>query len=101
MTFYCGIDLAAKQSQLCVIDDECSVQFNKKLPNHARAILDLLEPFKPDLRSVVEATFNWYWIVDALQDANIDVILAHSLKLHMISKAKVKTDRRDAELLAR
>ena len=101
MAYYCGIDLAAKNSQLCVIDQDCDVLFNRKVSNRADLILENLEAFMPDLHCVVEATFNWYWLVDALQAASVDVKLAHSLKLHMISKAKVKTDRRDAEMLAR
>ena len=34
--------------------------------------------------------------MDGLQEAGYDVRLAHTLGLHMITGAKVKTDRRDA-----
>lgn len=101
MSFYCGIDLGAKSSQLCVINQDCDILLNKKVANQRATILERLHPFRPSLRCVVEATFNWYWLIDALQDSEIDVVLAHCLRLHMISKAKVKTDRRDAETLAR
>ena len=45
---------------------------------------------------VVESTFNWYWLVDGLQEAGYKVRLAHTLGLYMITGAKVKTDKRDA-----
>jgi transposase len=54
----------------------------------------------PSLQVVIESTFNWYWIVDLLQDHQIDVKLAHPLHLKAIAYAKVKTDRVDAHTLA-
>lgn len=73
----------------------------RKVPNELALILDALAPFEHDLRVVVESTFNWYWLVDGLQDHGLDVTLAHCLGLAAISKAKVKTDRRDAFTLAK
>lgn len=102
MGFYCGIDLHAKQSQICVIDQEGrKVLERKRVPNQLEVILALLEPFRAGLKVVVESTFNWYWLVDGLQDAGHDVTLAHTLGMYAITHAKVKTDRRDAFRLAR
>ncbi len=100
MEFYCGIDLHAKSSQVCVIDGEGEVHVNQKVPNRLRGLLSILEPFEPKPQVVVESTFNWYWLIDGLQDAGFEVTLAHTLGLYMITKAKVKTDRRDARTLA-
>jgi transposase len=99
--FYCGIDLSARDSHLCVLDENLSIQLQKKSANELPLIASLLEPFKPDLKIVVESTFNWYWLVDGLQSLDFDVSLAHTLGLSMITKAKVKTDRRDAFTLAK
>jgi transposase len=101
MAFYCGIDLSARESSLCVIDDNQSIVFEQKLSNQIERIEHSLRRFKTDLRIVVESTFNWYWLVDGLQSAGYDVCLAHTLGLQMITGAKVKTDRRDAYALAR
>ncbi len=101
MAFYCGIDLHARTSQVAVIDDDLEAHINKKIPNRLDALFELLRPFEPAPRVVVESTFNWYWLVDGLQDAGFDVTLAHTLGLYMITKAKVKTDRRDALTLAK
>lgn len=99
--FYCGIDLSARDSHLCVVDESLSIHLQQKAPNELPRIASLLEQFKPHLKIVVESTFNWYWLVDGLQELGFDLSLAHTLGLAMITKAKVKTDRRDAFTLAK
>lgn len=101
MNFYCGIDLHATNSFLCVIDDKDKILLKEKLKNDLGAILYALESFSPRPSVAVEATINWYWLIDGLQEAGFDVKLAHSMALYMITGAKVKTDRRDAFSLAK
>ncbi|MFQ5894153.1 MAG: IS110 family transposase [Nitrospinota bacterium] len=98
--FYPGIDLAARSLWICILDKAGSKKFNGKVLSDPHAILAILEPFLPHLSAVVESTFNWYWIVDLLQDHGIDVQLAHPLYLKAIAYAKVKTDQVDAHTLA-
>lgn len=101
MGVYCGVDLHSRSSQVCVIDAEGKGLVNRKVPNRIEDIQRVLEPFGSGIPVAVESTFNWYWLVDGLQDAGHEVHLGHPLKLAMITKAKVKTDRRDASTLAR
>jgi transposase len=51
-------------------------------------------------RVVLEATYGWYWAVDALQDAGAEVHLAHPLGVSMFTLRRVKNDERDARDLA-
>jgi transposase len=99
--FYAGIDLSARDSHLCVVDEGLAIHLQRKSANDLPGIASLLTPFKPHLQIVVESTFNWYWLVDGLQASGFDVCLAHTLGLSMITQAKVKTDRRDAFSLAK
>lgn len=101
MNFYCGIDLGARESQICVINKRVKKVLEVKTRNNLEQIKQMLAPYKADLQIVVESTFNWYWLVDGLQAAGFKVVLAHTLGLHMITAAKVKTDRRDACALAK
>ena len=101
MKFYCGIDLSARDSHLCVLDDNLAIQLQQKAANELPRIVALLTPFNPNLQIVVESTFNWYWLVDGLGDLGFEGCLAHTLGLAMITKAKVKTDSRDAFTLAK
>jgi transposase len=98
--YYAGIDLGARSSWLCVVDAKGRKRLNCKVPNDPARILHLLDSFRPSLRAVIESTFNWYWIVDLLQDHEIDVKLAHPLYLKAIAYAKVKTDQVDAHTLS-
>lgn len=99
--FYCGIDLSATTSHLCVVDESLAIHLQQKVANDLPGIASLLLPFKPHLKIVVESTFNWYWLVDGLLALGFDVSLAHTLGLAMITQAKIKTDRRDAFTLAK
>jgi transposase len=85
--FYSGIDLSARDSYLCVLDESLSIHLLQKAPNDLPLIAHLLDPFKPDLKIVVESTFNWYWLVDGLQALGFQVSLAHTLGLAMITHA--------------
>jgi transposase len=49
---------------------------------------------------VLEATYGWYWAVDALQDAGAVVHLAHPLGVKGFAYRRVKNDVRDASDLA-
>jgi transposase len=99
MNYFCGIDLGAKRSQVCIIDNDQKVLVNRKVTNDLEVIHRLIHPHGR-VPTVIESTFNWYWLVDGLRDRQIPVTLAHSLKLAAISRAKVKTDKRDALVLA-
>lgn len=101
MSFYCGIDLSARDSHLCVVDQQLARLIDQKVKNDLPLIISLLAPYKADLQIVVESTFNWYWLVDGLRAAGFNVCLAHTLGLFMITGAKIKTDRRDAFSLAK
>jgi transposase len=99
MSYFCGIDLGAKRSQVCIIDDNLKVLVNRKVTNDIEVIHGLIRPHGL-VPTVIESTFNWYWIVDGLMKRQVPVTLAHSLKLAAITSAKVKTDKRDALTLA-
>jgi transposase len=101
MEYYCGIDLHARDSYLCIIDEKDRIELREKVPNHLEIIVGMLDRFCPRPAVVVEATLNWYWLIDGLQGVGFEVKLAHTLGLYMITGAKVKTDRRDAFSLAR
>jgi transposase len=101
MIFYSGIDLHSRQSTICVIDDKDNIQLRITVPNQIEQILQPLQSFTPFPEVAVEATLNWYWLVDGLQEAGFKVKLAHPFGLQIIKKAKVKTDNRDAFNLAR
>ncbi len=101
MSFYCAIDLGARKSHLCLINENDKRLLNKKMDNDLDEIESKLYPYKLSLKIVAESTFNWEWLVYGLQNRNYNVKLAHTLGLKAISWSKKKTDKWDAFTLAR
>lgn len=99
--FYVGMDLHTRSVQICVLDAKGKIAKEVNVSCCMDHILDELAPFGSELMIAVESTYNWYWLVDGLMDTGYDVRLAHAYGLQMISRARVKTDRRDAHRLAR
>lgn len=101
MSFYCGIDLGARKSHFCLINENDKRLLDKKMNNDLDKIESKLYPYKSSLKIVAESTFNWEWLVYGLQHRDYDVKLAHTLGLKAISWSKKKTDKWDAFTLAR
>lgn len=101
MTLYCGIDLHANNNLISVIDDHDIVHYEKRHPNDLQIIREVLEPFQSELLAcVVESTYNWYWLVDGLMDAGLDVRLAHTSAIPQYAGIKHSNDQSDARHLA-
>ena len=56
MKFYCGIDLSARDCHVCVIDEQLKVMVQQKLRNELPKRVLLLEPYKANLKIVVESS---------------------------------------------
>lgn len=101
MTLYCGIDLHSNNHVVVVIDDDDKRIFERRLPNDPAVTLEALQPFKSELHAVaVESTFNWYWLVDGLQDAGYCLQLVNTVAVQQYSGLKYSDDRHDAFWLA-
>ena len=78
MKAYAGIDLHSSNNYIGIMDQDYKRLFGRRLPNNMNNILKVLEPFKADLEGViVESTYNWYWLVDGLQEHGYTVHLAN------------------------
>ena len=83
MKTYAGIDLHSSNNYTAVIDEQDQRLYRKRLPNRLDAVLSALEPFKDTLEgTVVESTYNWYWLVDGLQE--------HGYKVHLANPSAIK-----------
>ena len=58
MKFYRGIDLSARDYHVCVIDEQLKIMVQQKLRNDLAKVCQLLEPYKANLKIVIESTFN-------------------------------------------
>ena len=101
MEAYAGIDLHSSNSYIGIIDEQDQRHFGKRLPNSLTHILMALEPFKKDLEAVVvESTYNWYWLVDGLQEEGYKVHLANPSAIKQYEGLKHTDDKWDSFWLA-
>jgi len=101
MKLYGGIDLHSNNSVISIKDEDGQLKARKKLPNDLQRIFQFLSPFKEALVGIViESTFNWYWLVDALMEAHFYVHLANTVAIQQYSGLKYADDKSDADWLA-
>jgi transposase len=101
MRTYAGIDLHSSNCYLAVIDQQQTRLFGKRLPNSLEQVQAALQPFKEGLSGVVvESTFNWYWLVDGLQEEGYRVHLANPSAIRQYEGIKHTDDQWDAFWLA-
>jgi transposase len=101
-TLYCGVDLHSNNAMYVITDRRDKQLFKQRLPNELPIILERLEPFRQRLKVVaVESTYNWYWLVDGLQDHGYPVVLAQPSKMDQYNGIKEADDLTDAAFLAR
>jgi transposase len=79
MQKFSGIDLHSNNSMVVVSDEEDRIVYQRRLANDLAGIVQALEPHREELIGVVvEATYNWYWLVDGLMEAGYRVHLANT-----------------------
>jgi hypothetical protein len=79
--------LHSNNSVINLIDANSKVILKKRINNTLEKIVMLLEPYRNNIESlVVESTYNWYWLVDGLMEANFNVYLANTAAIHSIPK---------------
>ena len=61
---YVGIDLHRKFSQIHVYDDETAMETTQRLPNDEFSVREFFSDLDDPSKIAVEATANWYWLVD-------------------------------------
>lgn len=101
MEMYCGIDLHATNSWLCVVDEVGQPLLEARVPNRLEAVRARLEPYREQLSAVaVESTFNWYWLVDGLSSSGYPMRLANPSAMQRYEGLKYSDDRHDARWIA-
>lgn len=101
MGLYTGIDLHSNNCYFGIRNAEGAKIHHCRKKNEPELILKTLEPYKEDIIAVcVESTFNWYWLVDLLQENGYEVHLANPAAIQQYSGLKDANDKNDAFWLA-
>jgi len=101
MKVYAGIDLHSSNNYIGIMDQDYKRLFGRRMPNSLGKILMVLEPFRSNLKGiVVESTYNWYWLVDGLQEHGYRVHLANPSAIKQYEGIKHTDDKWDSFWLA-
>lgn len=98
---FVGVDLHARRSVIARIDVDGRQLGWVQIDNDPKVLARECRRAGRGAPVAIEATYGWYWAVDALASAGFDVHLAHPYGMRALRKRKrVKTDARDAYELA-
>ena len=97
---FVGIDLHRRRSVIVRTTQSGEVLEAVQIANDVDRLNAVMARGGIDPEVVLEATYGWYWAVDALQDAGAHVHLAHPLGVKAFEYRRVKNDVRDATDLA-
>src|SRR3954452_7308104 len=97
---FVGMDLHRRRTVLVRTTDAGEVLESVRISNDVDSLNRVLARAGVDPEVVLEATYGWYWAVDALQAAGARVHLAHPLGVKGFEYRRGKNDERDAKDLA-
>ncbi len=97
---FVGIDLHRRRSVIVRTAESGEVLESVRILNDVESLERVIARAGEDPEVVLEATYGWYWAVDALREAGTNVHLAHPLGVKAFEYRRVKNDFRDAADLA-
>ena len=100
-TYYCGIDLHARNLYVCILDQQGEKRLHKNIKACPLELTQLLKPFMDNLVLGVECMHCWYWVADWCVDNNTDFVLGHALYMKAIHGGKAKNDKIDSFKIAK
>jgi transposase len=97
---FVGIDLHRRRSVIVRMTAAGDVLECVRIVNDTDRLAAVMARAGQSPEVVLEATYGWYWAVDALRERGASVHLAHPLGVKAFEYRRVKNDQRDAADLA-
>ena len=97
---YAGLDLHKRFSVITAADERGEEAKQVKVPNDGGRIVKLFRGLDGPVQVAMEATRNWQWLYDLLEENGIEPKLSHPLKTRAIASARIKNDKIDSKILA-
>src|SRR5215218_4356376 len=100
MSMYVGMDVHRKRSQVAIVDTAGVPQHNRNLANDPAKLVPVLGALPPGTPVAFEAAYGWGWLVDLLEELELEPHLVHPSRCKAIASAWLKNDKVDAATLA-
>jgi len=98
---YFGLDVHKKFIQVCKLSEKGTVVRNYQIDGDRESIEEFTKTLKPTDAVVLETTFNSWGVYNILTKSKDRIVVSDANKVKAIASARVKTDKVDAEILAR
>lgn len=95
-----GLDLGDRKTHICELDEGGEVVRRDRIAT-SRTAIEAYFKGRARMRIALEVGTHSRWVSASLASLGHEVLVANARKLRLIYEAERKTDRRDAELLAR
>jgi len=101
--FFIGIDLGDVENQICIIDHHGEILEKTSIQNTVSGINTFFDRFDAPRQVLVAVETGTHspWISQLLNARGFRVLVGNARKLRLIWDSTIKTDDRDAEMLAR
>ena len=97
---YIGVDLHKKYSYVTRMTQEGEILDHGRVEHNPESLSTFVQSINRDDSIAVEATCNWYYFYELVENQTPNISLAHPLKTRIIAEARVKTDKIDSKTLA-
>ncbi|MFZ2095537.1 MAG: IS110 family transposase [Anaerolineales bacterium] len=97
---YVGIDFHKNYSFVTEMNEGGAIQRQVKLSNHYDTLKGYVDTLPSQTKIAIEATCNWYYFYELVEDHDLEVALAHPLKTKAIASARLMNDKVSSETLA-
>jgi transposase len=94
------MDVDRKRSQVAIVDAAGAQQRNRNLANDPAKLLPILGTLPPGTPVAFEAAYGWGWLVELLEELELEPHLVHPSRCKAIASARLKNDKVDAATLA-
>lgn len=98
-----GIDLHKKSSVWVLIDEKRTELWKENVLCHPEYISIAIRKIPVSLQEIqvaIEPVAGWRWVSQQLEEAGMDVHIAHPRKVHLIAESTKKNDEEDSRALA-
>ena len=97
MKYIIGCDAHKRFSQMAVFEEQSKTLQQKRVDHKPGAIYDFLAMYPEGTPVGLESVGNWYWIVDEIEAAGCQPLMAHAAKAKVMMGNVNKTDKLDAQ----
>lgn len=97
---YVGIDFHKNYSFITEMDETGVIKRQVKLSNNRDTLTNYIDLLPTNTKIAIEATCNWYYFYELVENHDLDIFLAHPLKTKAIASARLMNDKVSSETLA-